>query len=165
MLSVRRRSPRTISMLRHALEDDVRQPRYIETVPKRGYRLIASVERQPTAQLTAPIDPETPSSSRPSAQPRRVRRGNRACADRRSRPAADVVWTLARHGRVPAASRRFRPSPLARHPSRQARRRLSTTRDSSRRTPRSIDALAGLATAYAFRVPICPIGHDGRTRR
>ena len=35
---------RCISMLRHALSDDRSQPRYLETIPKRGYRLIASVE-------------------------------------------------------------------------------------------------------------------------
>ena len=32
-----------ISELREALQDDAREPRYIETVPKRGYRLIAPV--------------------------------------------------------------------------------------------------------------------------
>jgi DNA-binding winged helix-turn-helix (wHTH) protein len=31
----------TISELRHALGDDVRRPRYIETVPRRGYRFVA----------------------------------------------------------------------------------------------------------------------------
>jgi DNA-binding winged helix-turn-helix (wHTH) protein/Tfp pilus assembly protein PilF len=35
---------RTISLLRRALGDDVRRPRYVETVPKRGYRLIAPVD-------------------------------------------------------------------------------------------------------------------------
>src|SRR5262245_40348789 len=45
--------PRTISVLRQALEDDVRQPRYIETVPKRGYRLIAAVTREPFADSGA----------------------------------------------------------------------------------------------------------------
>lgn len=34
---------RTVSKLRSALADDVRNPSYIETVPKRGYRLIAAV--------------------------------------------------------------------------------------------------------------------------
>ncbi len=37
--------PRTVSKLRSALADDVRQPAYIETIPKRGYRLIADVTR------------------------------------------------------------------------------------------------------------------------
>jgi DNA-binding winged helix-turn-helix (wHTH) protein len=32
-----------ISELRKALEDDARQPRFIETIPKRGYRMIAPV--------------------------------------------------------------------------------------------------------------------------
>jgi TolB-like protein/DNA-binding winged helix-turn-helix (wHTH) protein/tetratricopeptide (TPR) repeat protein len=36
---------RSISELRRVLEDDAREPRFIETIPKRGYRLIARVER------------------------------------------------------------------------------------------------------------------------
>jgi TolB-like protein/DNA-binding winged helix-turn-helix (wHTH) protein len=36
---------RSISELRHVLEDDAREPRFIETIPKRGYRLVAPVER------------------------------------------------------------------------------------------------------------------------
>jgi len=35
-----------ISDLRRALDDNARQPRVIETIPKRGYRLIAPVRRQ-----------------------------------------------------------------------------------------------------------------------
>ena len=35
---------RCISDLRRALGDDARAPRYIETLPKRGYRLIAGLE-------------------------------------------------------------------------------------------------------------------------
>jgi Tol biopolymer transport system component/DNA-binding winged helix-turn-helix (wHTH) protein len=34
---------RTISELRDALDDDAPQPRFLETIPKRGYRLIAAV--------------------------------------------------------------------------------------------------------------------------
>ena len=34
---------RTISELRDALDDDAPQPRFLETIPKRGYRLIADV--------------------------------------------------------------------------------------------------------------------------
>ena len=36
---------RTVSKLRNALDDDVKEPAYIETVPKRGYRLMAPVTR------------------------------------------------------------------------------------------------------------------------
>ncbi len=49
---------RCISEIRQALGDDFRSPRYIETIPKRGYRLIASVE---------PVEP----TSKPSAAGRR----------------------------------------------------------------------------------------------
>lgn len=44
----------TIIKLRKALGDEARQPRYIETVSKSGYRLIAPVERGPPAPLLAP---------------------------------------------------------------------------------------------------------------
>jgi TolB-like protein/DNA-binding winged helix-turn-helix (wHTH) protein/Flp pilus assembly protein TadD len=40
----------TIAKLRHALGDDPRRPRFIETIPKRGYRLIA----QPVPLSTSP---------------------------------------------------------------------------------------------------------------
>ena len=36
---------RCVAELRQALSDDARQPRIIETIPKRGYRLLAQVER------------------------------------------------------------------------------------------------------------------------
>ncbi|WND02812.1 winged helix-turn-helix domain-containing protein [Temperatibacter marinus] len=35
---------RTVSRLRRALDDDAKNPIYIETLPKRGYRIISSVE-------------------------------------------------------------------------------------------------------------------------
>jgi len=41
---------KTVIKLRHALGDDSRHPRYIETVPKRGYRLIAEVDVAPRAE-------------------------------------------------------------------------------------------------------------------
>lgn len=37
---------RCISDLRRALGDDARKPRYIETIPKKGYRLIAGVDQE-----------------------------------------------------------------------------------------------------------------------
>jgi eukaryotic-like serine/threonine-protein kinase len=46
----------TIAELREALEDDAKEPRYIQTVPKRGYRLIAPV-RDLAAQSQAPAAP------------------------------------------------------------------------------------------------------------
>ena len=49
-----------ISELREALEDDARQPRYIETVPKRGYRLIAAVSSGPGARPGPGVLAEVP---------------------------------------------------------------------------------------------------------
>lgn len=40
----------TIRLLRKALGDDAQNPRFIETVPKRGYRFIADVERVETTK-------------------------------------------------------------------------------------------------------------------
>ena len=48
----------TIAELRRALGDDARHPRYVETIPKRGYRLVAPVE--PLSSSTAD-DEQTPS--------------------------------------------------------------------------------------------------------
>src|SRR6202163_4969239 len=39
-----------IKKIRAALNDDADSPRYIETVPRRGYRLVAPVEREPASQ-------------------------------------------------------------------------------------------------------------------
>ena len=50
---------RTVAELRRYLGDNVNQPQFIETVPKRGYRLIAGVEALP----------DTPSESLPSSKP------------------------------------------------------------------------------------------------
>ena len=44
----------TIAVLRDALGDDVRAPRYIATVHKRGYRIVAAVERVAIAVPEAP---------------------------------------------------------------------------------------------------------------
>lgn len=52
---------RAISELRRAFEDNPRQPRFIETIPKRGYRLVAplgSAER--SVHETTPVVPRLP---------------------------------------------------------------------------------------------------------
>src|SRR5690242_6669209 len=38
-----------IKVLRRVLDDDAHQPRFIETVPRRGYRFIADVNQNPTS--------------------------------------------------------------------------------------------------------------------
>ena len=54
-----------IADLRRALDDDSRQPRYIETIPKRGYRLLAPVVAEQQAQTPAPDAEATPAQPRP----------------------------------------------------------------------------------------------------
>src|SRR5258708_24946404 len=45
-----------IKKIRAALNDDADAPRYIETVPRRGYRFLATVEREASSQ-PAPAQP------------------------------------------------------------------------------------------------------------
>jgi DNA-binding winged helix-turn-helix (wHTH) protein/Tol biopolymer transport system component len=53
-----------VKKLRQALQDDAETPRYIETVPKRGYRFIATVERSSPREPASPAF--TPSVTEPS---------------------------------------------------------------------------------------------------
>lgn len=57
-----------IRILRRQLEDDAARPRFIETVPKHGYRFIAPV-RQDAADESAPVD-----AAHPPARPAWFRR-------------------------------------------------------------------------------------------
>jgi adenylate cyclase len=61
----------TVIKLRKALQDDARQPRFIATVPKKGYQLIAPVtqpddDAHPAAVATVAPSPAAGPSSRPS---------------------------------------------------------------------------------------------------
>ena len=48
---------RSVALLRRALGDDARDPRYIETISKRGYRMVATVEGLPAAGSPVPTSP------------------------------------------------------------------------------------------------------------
>ena len=48
-----------VKRLRDALGDSAEQPRYIETVPKRGYKFIATLD----GNVTAPTEPEAAAAS------------------------------------------------------------------------------------------------------
>jgi len=56
-----------INRLREALGDSAENPRFIETVPRRGYRFIAPVESQAAATPAANVIPAGPSSSETSS--------------------------------------------------------------------------------------------------
>ncbi len=56
-----------IKRLRQALEDSPEEPTFIETLPRRGYRFLVSVERVAGEEPLAASDPE-PATSEPAAQ-------------------------------------------------------------------------------------------------
>ena len=58
-----------ISDLRNALGDDARQPRFIETVPRRGYRFIAAIHAQAAQAATAPAPAVAPAAASASLRP------------------------------------------------------------------------------------------------
>ena len=53
-----------VRRLRDALGDSADVPRFVETLPRRGYRFIAPVIRQPAAEETPPSRPAAESSER-----------------------------------------------------------------------------------------------------
>ena len=56
---------RAISELRRHLGDNARDPTYIETLPKRGYRVIASIRRQPELVESPAAGPRPPKPPAP----------------------------------------------------------------------------------------------------
>ena len=64
-----------VKKLREALEDDADEPRYIETLPKRGYRFIASVAEEPVAEATPGPRSEQQLVVQRETSPTRLRRG------------------------------------------------------------------------------------------
>jgi TolB-like protein/DNA-binding winged helix-turn-helix (wHTH) protein len=58
----------TVIKLRRALDDDARQPRYITTVPKRGYRLLPGLVEGCTSAITAHTPSMPPLARRSSGE-------------------------------------------------------------------------------------------------
>lgn len=50
---------RAVAALRHELGDSSRKPRYIQTIPTRGYRFIAEVETQVSVSPPEPVSLDT----------------------------------------------------------------------------------------------------------
>jgi transcriptional activator of cad operon len=76
-----------VASLRRVLGDDPRQPTYIATVPRRGYRMVATVSpwaREPVAQTVVPHASESEHTSPPTADR----------PTRRLRPGAGVTWAV-----------------------------------------------------------------------
>jgi TolB-like protein/DNA-binding winged helix-turn-helix (wHTH) protein len=56
-----------IKRIRAVLHDDPDRPIYVETIPRRGYRFIAPVERVPAAAPIPPVATHQPDAGRPAA--------------------------------------------------------------------------------------------------
>jgi DNA-binding winged helix-turn-helix (wHTH) protein/TolB-like protein/cytochrome c-type biogenesis protein CcmH/NrfG len=81
-----------VAKLRKALGDTARQPAYIESISKRGYRLIAAVQ-----PLDRPVERATPAVPVPRSPPRRAMVGG-ALAVLTAMAVAAVVWSVQRSG-------------------------------------------------------------------
>ncbi|HEX6928481.1 MAG TPA: tetratricopeptide repeat protein [Gammaproteobacteria bacterium] len=55
--------PRCVSKLRRALDDEAQESRYIQTIPKRGYRLVARVERAAPPGNARPVQWRWPAAA------------------------------------------------------------------------------------------------------
>jgi DNA-binding winged helix-turn-helix (wHTH) protein len=66
---------RCIWLLRSVLGDDIRSPRYIETVPTVGYRFVAAVEErvEPSESAIAPVVPEKSDGPETAVQGQRTK--------------------------------------------------------------------------------------------
>lgn len=67
---------RSVGLLRKALDDDSREPRFIETVPTAGYRFIADVDTDIAAAEAAAIQPLAPPTQGPQLQTSSKRRSH-----------------------------------------------------------------------------------------
>jgi DNA-binding winged helix-turn-helix (wHTH) protein len=56
-----------IKKLRQALGDDMKKPRFVETLPKRGYRFLVSVKRPAASSSTAETPIATPAAAKEAA--------------------------------------------------------------------------------------------------
>jgi DNA-binding winged helix-turn-helix (wHTH) protein/Tfp pilus assembly protein PilF len=100
-----------IYSLRKALGDDARRPRYVETVSRRGYRLIAPVRTATAIEASAPVPTGVPAPGQPEeSRPRRSDRSTVAATVAlalAALAAIDALWML------PAAGRHRRHVPPA----------------------------------------------------
>lgn len=62
---------RSVSELRRMFKDDARQPQVIETIPKRGYRLLAPVKPADDAPVASPMAPQSSALDGSTVKPNR----------------------------------------------------------------------------------------------
>lgn len=86
----------TVIKLRKALQDNARQPRYIATIPKKGYKLIASIryiEDEGSTGEVAPVSKENvKAGAQPTHQPRLIHRMGMQLAALAAIVVLSLVW-------------------------------------------------------------------------
>src|SRR5262245_22542968 len=143
---------RAISILRRVLGDDAKNPTYIETVPKRGYRfLLAKAE----AAEDAPDDALPEAAAEPTRPARHSRLVLAAAVLVALVCAGDVDWQTL----VLAAPERLAPRGISNRNRTENENSIAYYSRAVAIAPQSSEAAAGLATAYAFRADYLP---DGR---
>ncbi|WP_169792278.1 winged helix-turn-helix domain-containing protein [Pseudohongiella spirulinae] len=84
---------KAIAELRSALNDRAGQPRYIKTIPKRGYTLIATVNFPAQQQSAAAEMAKEPTSGQPESNLVRDRSEQQSSSDRSNWLSNQPVWT------------------------------------------------------------------------
>ena len=92
----------TVNRLREALGDSAESPRFIETLPKRGYRFIGAIEPPPPLSPPSPVTPGRPSEST-GGEAARVPEANMAGSDG---PVAVLSASAALADKAPTRSHR-----------------------------------------------------------
>jgi DNA-binding winged helix-turn-helix (wHTH) protein len=102
-----------IRQLRLALSDDARTPRFIETLPKRGYRFLAPVITETTTDETAPSPPAVAARAGPGEAVTRARPIPTILVAGAALIVAVGLTALARGHRLPGQAREHDPIVLA----------------------------------------------------
>lgn len=100
---------KAIAKLRRALDDETAEPRFIETIARKGYRLLVSPQPVADASATAAVDvPEPPRSATPASKARAVGIGFAAAAS--IALAAAIGWyAVSRTAESPPSTTTARP--------------------------------------------------------
>jgi tetratricopeptide (TPR) repeat protein len=136
---------RAVSLVRSALGDDPHDPRYIETVPKRGYKLIACVE-----DITE--SPRSTPGATPAPRPR-LPWGSLEVA---ALVVILIVAALSGGGRPPSATRTKHVLRAMHHTREGNENAFAHYTRAVALDPSSADSHAGLSAAYAFRANYLP---------
>lgn len=139
----------SVRQLRAALGDDARTPRFIETLPRRGYRFLAPVERVQDAAAAPAEAAEAPAPPRPARSRARVAAAAAITALLLLRSGGPVLSAHSRTTAAPAALAEFqRGLDDYEHGSDGQRRSVRRFQAAVRIDPRFAEAHYALADTY-----------------